>query len=105
MGKGVLTVIVEVPAGLLDGVTVGRRVGRRRGWQVRGNAADSYGFPVPVHRLGVKGAELGVLRDSRSFKGISVQIVPGVTWNAWSVGDGTDGHLGRYVGINVFVQF
>lgn len=104
-GTGVLTVIVEVPAGLLDGVAVGRRVGRGRGWQVWGDAADGHGFPVPVHGLGVEGAELGVLRDSRAFEGIPVQVVPGVAGDARRVGDGAHGHLGRDVRVDVFVQF
>lgn len=96
-GSAVPTVIVEVPAGLLDGVAVRRRVGRGRGRQVWGDAADGHCLPVSVHRLGVKGAEFGVLGDGRAFEGVSVQIVPGVAGNAWRVGDGADGHLGGRV--------
>lgn len=104
MRKGALTVVVEVPIRLLDGVTVRRRVGRRRGRQVGGHAADGHGLPVPVHGLGVKGAEFGVLGDGRPFEGVSVQIVSRVTWDARGVGDGTDRHLGWYVGVNVLTE-
>ena len=103
MEKAALTIIVEVPAGLLYGVAVRRGVGRWWGRQVRGHAADGHCLPVSVHRLGVKGAEFGMLRDSRSLKGIAVKVVPGVTWNAWSVGYRTDGHLGWDVGVNVLI--
>lgn len=65
--------------------------------QVRGHAADGHSFPVSVHRLGVEGTEFRMLWDGRSFKGISVQIVPRVTWDAGSVGNGTHRHLGWYV--------
>ena len=57
-----------------------------------------------MHGLGVEGAELGVLGDSRPFEGVAVKVVSRVTWNAWGVGDGSDRHLGWYVRVNVLIQ-
>lgn len=99
-----LTVVVKVPARLLYGVAVWGRVGRRRWRQVWSYAAHSHGFSMPVHRLGVEGAEFWMLWDRGAFEGIAVKVVSRVAWNAGSVGNGTDRHLGRDVGVNVLVQ-
>lgn len=103
-GKRVLTIIVKVPAGLLYGVTVGRRIGRWWRRQVWSHAAHGHSLAVSMHGLGVESTEFGMLGDGRAFKGISVKIVSGVTGNAWSVGNRADRHLGWYVRVDVLVQ-
>lgn len=103
-GKRVLTVIVKVPARLLYGVTVGRGVGRWWWGQVWSYAAHGHSFPVSMHRLGVESTEFWMLWDGGAFERIAVKIVSRVTWNARSVGDGADRHLGWYVGVNILVQ-
>lgn len=58
-----LTIIIIVPAGLLDRVTIGDRVGGRRRWKIGRNATHGYSFAVPVYRVRVEGAELWMLWD------------------------------------------
>lgn len=103
-GKCALTVIVKVPARLLYGVTVRRRVGRWWRGQVWSYAAHGHSFPVSVHGLGVERTEFWMLWDGRAFERIAVKIVSRVTWNARSVGNGADRHLGWDVRVNVLVQ-
>lgn len=59
---------------------------------------------MTVHRVGVKRAEFWVLRYGGALKGIPVQIVTGVAGNAGSVGNGPNGDLRRYVGVDVLVE-
>lgn len=100
-----LTVIVKIPAGLLYRIAVWRRVGGRWRWQVWCYTANSYSFPVAMHRIWVKSTKFWVLRDRGPLKRIPVKIVPGVAWNAWSVWNGTNRNLGRDVRIDVLIQF
>lgn len=99
--KDHLTIIVIVPAGLLNGVTVRDGVG---GWgrgQVGCYTAHSHGLAVPVDWVGVEGAKLGVFWDGWALKGVAVQIVARVAGDAGSVGDGAHGDLRRDIGVDV----
>lgn len=59
---------------------------------------------MPVHGVGVEGAELGVFGDGRALEGVAVQVVPGVAGDAGGVGDGPHGHLGRHVRVDVLAE-
>ena len=68
-----------------------------------GLCTDGRCFSISCHRLGVKGTEFRMLWYNRSFQGISVKTGPTVTWNAWSVRNGMERHLGWHVRANVFI--
>lgn len=60
---------------------------------------------MPVtHRIGVKGAELGVLRHGRALERAAVQVVPRVARDAGGVRDGSHGHLRRHVRVHIPAQ-
>lgn len=100
-----LTVIIIVPVWLLDGVAVRDRVGGRGRGEVGRYAAHRHGLAVSVHGVGVEGAELRVLGDSRALEGVPVQVVSRVARNAGSVGDGPHRDLRRDIRVDVLVEF